>query len=253
MIRRIRWQLMGAVSPRRILVRTPFGGSMILSHSDGSGPQIFMGEYESDESRIIRETVTPGMVALDVGANIGYFTLLMAQNVGSTGKIHAFEPNPVMLHRLEQNIALNPGVRDGRISVHPYALGSLDGEAEFFCPVEGFEGAGGLQNTNRAPVLSVKTVPVRTLDTAVREERIGAIGFIKMDIEGGEFGVLKKGLHTLSQMQPTILFEAYEGNTAPYGYRVFEILAFLEAAGFCVRQAGMSYNFIAVPKAGKPA
>jgi hypothetical protein len=68
-----------------------------------------------------------------------------------------------------------------------------------------------------------------------------------MDIEGGELDVLRGGARMLEILRPTILFEAYEANTAPYGYRVFEILSFLEQRGYIVKQAGMSFNFLAMP------
>jgi hypothetical protein len=92
-------------------------------------------------------------------------------------------------------------------------------------------------------------VPVATLDEVVERHRIRSLDFVKMDVEGGELDVLRGAAHVLTAMKPVLLFEAFELNAAPYGYRVYEILSYLEQRGYTVRQAGMSTNFIAVPRA----
>jgi hypothetical protein len=94
----------------------------------------------------------------------------------------------------------------------------------------------------------VTRVPVRTLDAFIEGEGITNVDFIKMDIEGGELDALRGAERTLSTLRPRLLFEAYELNTAPYGYRVFEILDHLERRGYVVERAGMGPNFLATPR-----
>jgi FkbM family methyltransferase len=209
---------------------------------------MFLGDYEKEEAALLMKNVGPGMTVLDIGANIGYFTLLLATMVGPEGQVHAFEPNPAMHKRLQGNLALNVASPMGQVRVHSCALGAQAGTLDFFCPVLGFEGVGGLKDIARAPVQSVIQVPVVTLDQLVEQQELTHLDFIKMDIEGGELDVLRGAERTLSTLRPTILFEAYELNTAPYGYRVFEILSYLEARNYTVKQAGLGYNFIATPR-----
>lgn len=249
--KRVQWAFLRCLGRKEIITETEFGCRIILNFSDVSAGYIYSGRYEREETKLIGKLVKPGMTVMDIGANIGYFTLLMATLVGPKGRVHAFEPNPKVLYRLRRNISANPGLSDGRIVVHPVALGDKHGEADFYCPVEGSEGVGGLKDIKRAPLDNIFRVPVLTLDTLVEENGIGAIDFIKMDIEGGELDVIRGSDQTLKQIKPTILFEAFEMNTAAYGYRVFDILAYLENRSYRVMQAGESFNFLATPRAGK--
>jgi FkbM family methyltransferase len=248
-LRRLKWRAYRWLRRPSVVCDHPFGYRIRLESSDVSAHQVYFGYYEAEETERIFELVQPGMTVLDVGAYIGYFTLLMAVRVGPQGKVYAFEPNPNMYRRLIGNLALNAEHSDGRVVPQQVALSAHDGEAEFFCPIDGLEGVGGLRDTKRAPVASVKRVPIRTLDGFVERERMTKVDFIKMDIEGGELDALRGAEGMLSTMRPTILFEACELNTAPYGYRVFEILDHLEQRDYVVKQAGMmGQNFLATPR-----
>jgi FkbM family methyltransferase len=224
------------------------GYRLRVAFTDVSAPLIYFGQYEQEESGLIAHLVRPGMTVLDIGANIGYFTLLMASLVGPRGQVHAIEPNPIMLQRVEANIVLNPPLQDGRIKTHHLALGAKSGHADFFCPNTGHEGVGGLKDIKRAPLDQVIQVPVATLDGFVQAQGIEKLDFIKMDIEGGELDVLRGGERALRQLRPVWLFEACELNTAPYGYRAPEILSYLEQRDYRVKQAGAGDNFIGEPK-----
>lgn len=131
-----------------------------------------------------------GMTVFDIGANIGYFTLLMARLVSNAGQVYVFEPNPDMLNELIKNIKINPELSDGRIIIQKEALGNANGQKTFYCPIEGHQGVGGLKNTERAPLEKIITVKVNTLDDYIERNDIKKIDFIKMDIEGGELGRL---------------------------------------------------------------
>jgi FkbM family methyltransferase len=232
---------------RKIAIRTNWGSMLEVQFTDISAFPMYFGNYEEEETQKIVKHVKRGMTAFDIGANIGYFTLLMAELVGSSGCVFAFEPNPIMYSRLESNIALNPQLEDGRIKAFPVALGKEQGLSSFFCPILGHEGVGGLKDVQRAPVSKAINVEVDTLDDIAVKHNIKRLDFIKIDVEGGEYDVFKGSEYVLRELRPIILFEACELNTSPYGYRVFEELQYLEQRGYTVKQAGFSYNFIAVP------
>jgi FkbM family methyltransferase len=87
------------------------------------------GYWELWLTEALVETLKPGMVAVDVGANLGYFTLLMADLVGPQGAVHAFEPNPPIADLLFDNVYVN-GFRD-RVTVRREPLGAQDGSEVF--------------------------------------------------------------------------------------------------------------------------
>ena len=227
--------------------KSRFGFKLLIKKTDFSSLFFYSDDYEAEETKLISEIVKSGMTVLDIGGNIGYFTLLMANLVGKEGKIHTFEPNPPMYSRLEKNIKINPELDDGRITLHKIALSSKEGETIFYCPIEGHEGVGGLKNTKRASIEKEIKVNIETLDKFVLDNKINKIDFIKMDIEGGELDVLKGAEDTLKKIRPIILFEANEMNTAPYGYRVMDILYYFEERDYIIKKTGDD-NFIAMPR-----
>ncbi|HYF50209.1 MAG TPA: FkbM family methyltransferase [Planctomycetota bacterium] len=247
---RLRWSLLKRLG-RRAITADLGAYRLNLEFSNVSARMMYYGTYESDEQHVILSRVREGMVALDVGANLGYFTLLMANLVGKSGRVYAFEPNPRMHATLSENIALNTELNDGRLQCASFALGGEAGRLQFFCPVAGHEGVGGLKNTQRAPLDRVVDVDVMTLDAFVEREKIARIDFIKLDIEGGELGFFKGATNTLRQMRPTILYEACDKNTSAYGYKATELHEFLKTLGYEISVAGSDENFLALPKEGQ--
>jgi FkbM family methyltransferase len=145
-----------------------------------------------------------------------------------------------------QNIEINPNMDDNRITSSTIALGNLEGNMDFYCPILGHEGVGGLKDTQRAPLEEVVKVEVKTLNNFVSENNIEKIDFIKLDVEGGEFDVLRGGIEIIRKMKPVILFEATDLNTSPYGYKVTDLLSYLKQEGFIIKTIDRE-NFIAVP------
>jgi FkbM family methyltransferase len=245
--RLFRYGLRRRLGASKIMIRTTWGSVLELQFTDISAFPMYFGNYEEEETRKIVKHVKPDMTAFDIGANIGYFTLLMAQLVGPNGCVFAFEPNPIMYSQLKSNIAINPQLEDGRIRAFPVALGKEKGLSSFFCPILGHEGVGGLKDVQRAPVNKIINVDVETLDNFTMKHNVKRLDFLKIDVEGGEYDVFKGSEYVLRELRPIILFEACELNANPYGYRVFEELQYLEQRGYTVKQAGFSYNFIAIP------
>lgn len=116
-----------------VLARVLGRFKMFLDANDaGLSPHLMLdGYWEMWLTEAIASTVKPGMIAVDIGANLGYFTLLMAELVGPGGKVHAFEPNPAIADRLAKSIDIN-GFRD-RVTLHRNPLGSQDGAEVILC------------------------------------------------------------------------------------------------------------------------
>lgn len=107
----------------RILCRVLGRYKMYVDPNDhGLSPHLILdGFWEMPTTEAIAQLVSPGMVVADIGANLGYFSLLMGELVGPSGKVYAFEPNPAMAFRLERSARLN-GMGD-RVLRFEVALG----------------------------------------------------------------------------------------------------------------------------------
>lgn len=158
------------------------------------------GYWEMWNTEAIIGLVKPGMTVLDVGAHCGYFSVLLADLVGPSGKLLSFEPNPPMAELLRRTIAVNGF--DGRTTVYELALGDANGSATLDVPknepknahvVKGAVGPGMVE------------VPLRRADDIA--DALDA-DFIKIDAEGAEQAIWKGLNGVLSRNRPlTILLE----------------------------------------------
>ncbi len=143
-------------------------------------------DREAAFMKVLRQELKQGMTAIDIGANIGYVTLIMAELVGPSGKVYAFEPNPNSFRVLVKNIRAN-----GYTSfVFPYQMGisNTNGVSRFY--VSDKWNLSGMSATKHSK--QVIGIPVTTLDDFMKDK--GYPDFIKMDIEGHEVEALA-GMH----------------------------------------------------------
>jgi FkbM family methyltransferase len=139
------------------------------------------------------------MRALDVGANVGYYTLLAANAVGSTGKVYAFECDPANTRFLRHNVTLN-GVADV-VSIVPKAAANHSGVVRFFSD-RANSGLSSLVVEGRAT--DVIEVECTTVDEAIpSRERIDVA---KVDVEGGEIDAIRGMTRTISRMDKLVMF-----------------------------------------------
>lgn len=172
----------------------------------------WLGAYEPDLAESIQELVRPGMTAYDVGANIGYVTLMLARAVEQSGVVVAFEALPENLERLRKNIALNPEGQWIRV-VHA-AVMDASGEASFLVgpsdEMGKVQGSAGRQIEYGSSI----SVPSLSLDDYVFKQGGLAPQAIKMDIEGGEVLALPGMRAVLRQAQPLMLLELHGPESA---------------------------------------
>ena len=89
------------------ILRGSLRGKQWLAESGGKVLRVLGGTYEPEQTRAFEELVKPGDTVLDVGAHVGYYTLLSSVLVGASGRVFAFEPNPRNYHYLDQHVYLN--------------------------------------------------------------------------------------------------------------------------------------------------
>lgn len=188
------------------------------------------GAWERDTVAFMQDLLQVGMTVIDVGANIGQYSMIASTCVGKQGQIHAFEPHPGLFHIFHRNIKreacknifpnqLALGHLEGQRLLYPHTIDNLG--ATSFIPVT--PGAGG------DPVV----VNVIKLDHYVMTHNIERVDFIKIDVEGAELEVLQ-GATTLLDSNPGIvlLVEFYEPNTARFGYHLNDLEAKLRSMEF---------------------
>jgi FkbM family methyltransferase len=155
------------------------------------------GEYCEGEPQVWRQILQPGMTAMDVGANIGAFTVYLAKAVGDTGRVFAIEPQRQLYQMLQGNLALNE--IHNTFVVHG-ALGKENGTVAVPPLDYAHEGNFGGLSLGGA---SDESVPVTTLDQIAPE----AMHFIKIDVEGMEGDVIDGATATLKRHKPILYVE----------------------------------------------
>jgi FkbM family methyltransferase len=142
------------------------------------------GSYEPQTERFIRQNVKPGMTVLDIGANTGYMTILLADVVRAYGHVHSFEPMPANYELLRKNVDAN-GLN--QVHLHNFALSDRNGEATLHID-PGNDGGNTIGNVTGEGWSghSVITVATEALDDFLGRAGIGKVDFIKIDVEGAE-------------------------------------------------------------------
>jgi FkbM family methyltransferase len=173
--------------PARVAVRRD-GFRFELDAREEVQRQIYFGAFERRDVRRTLAFVPPGATALDVGANVGYYSLVLAERVGPGGRVHAFEPDPRLAEHLERHLALN-GFAD-RVHVHRTAVAAAAGRADFLRAEKENLGGGTLIPY---PDLQRETFPVEvvSLDGFCDAHGVRTVDFLKVDVEGAETDVLR--------------------------------------------------------------
>lgn len=177
------------------------------------------GGYEKEATWVLDKYVNDKSVCLDVGANIGIYTILLAEKAQ---KVIAIEPHPVFFERLKQNMGLN----GFDVELKNIGLSSKEGEGILYSPPEDMDNkSASMFDVN--PELTEKiTVKVDTLDSLSIEK----LDFIKIDTDGSDADVILGGEETISKLKPTILFEYMKLDIVIDSYN--KAIKFLEGLGY---------------------
>lgn len=187
-----RWALKRTV-PRKGIFETKVEGFNIIHHA---APIFFLFDEQGTAS-LFKTLIHEGMIVVDIGAHLGYFTILASKLTGEEGRVYAFEPEPSNFSLLLEHMELNgcKNVVPSRIAIcdkvgtAPLYLSSESGEHSLF--------------VKRECYLNVETT---TLDRFFEEQKQGCkVDFIKMDIEGSEMKALA-GMEKILKENPALIF-----------------------------------------------
>lgn len=163
-----------------------------------SGTRFCSGRYEVEKTEAIARTVREGDIVFDIGAHVGYFTVLMSQRAGSAGKVFAFEPRRINNAFLRRHIKMN---RCDNVEVFDTCVGRQNGTARLETRIG--SGTGYVSPTGNVEVQMV------SIDEMVAQGRLPAPTFLKIDVEGGEVDVLEGARQTIEAHRPRIILATH--------------------------------------------
>lgn len=217
----------------------------------------FFGSYEPEVRDQFKRWLRPGDVAIDVGANVGWHTLLMANLVGPAGRVYAFEPNETTRTRLLTAIDINALTQ---VVVDPRAASEAPGIVGFRAPVAGdlWDGTGRLIDDRASAGTQIECV---SLDAFAADWGIDRLALVKIDVEGWELSVLRGARRVLDALRPGLVFEydpKYVSRCGGSGADLTRYLADRSYVVFALKPRrkpkrvtgldGAGGNFLAVPR-----
>ena len=182
-------------------------------------------------SRALHQFLTKGDVFLDIGANIGLYSLIAASKVFPEGTVYAFEPDPINFRFLKRNVELNKC--GDVISSQQIALGEEANPSGVTFYVSPISGGGGEESSLIAsgPNTHAVTVPLDTLDNFCFQQKISP-RFIKIDTEGAELPIIHGGAEIIKSTRPILAVEYHGGKCQEFGYTVPELWACIESMNY---------------------
>ncbi len=176
------------------------------------------GSFEPKETEFLRKLVKPTWVCIDIGACFGWYTTLLASNVGSDGFVHAFEPLPDNYAELVLNIELNELDNVGIERI------GLSNRTQSSILVRDPDAVSGVVDTGSNSSESDRfEVSMSRLDDYVGRVGIRRIDFIKIDVEGHERAVLEGGVTAIRKFRPTLMIEIQRHSTTAFGYEPVDL------------------------------
>jgi FkbM family methyltransferase len=190
-----------------------------------TGRDYFHGDVEPQVQAVLHKYLRPGMTVYDIGANIGFFSLLAARLVGATGRVTAFEADPEIAARLRENVTRN---QSAAISVEEKAVWSSSTPVFFAradAEVSPDRGLGHVIDTD-AERSAPSTIRVEAVSVDEYVRKSGAPDFIKCDVEGAEVEVFRGADKLLNERRPIILCEMHGDKNRQTLLKMFENLGY---------------------------
>ncbi len=222
-------RLLNSLVPKEgVLEQSVFGRTMQLDISDYIQRSIYLGCFESSDTKLLKNYIQPGMCVFDVGANVGYYSLLASDLVGSSGKVYSFEPTQELYSALEKVVKDN-----NIVNVYPqkYGLDSRSHKSVIYkTPEHMHNNTPSMFDTGEGTPSDIELI---TLDDFAAENDIAQIDLMKIDIEGMELRALEGATELLkTQRIKSILIEFNDFWLTEAGTSAKELYDFIVGYGF---------------------
>ena len=208
-----------------------YENELMMRVDPGDSLGLLRQPFELEEVNLVRQLVRPGQIVLDVGANIGYYTLLVSRLVGASGKVHAFEPDPSNAAILRRNLADN---QCHNVMVHQVAVGNKDATIGLYRCGDN----AGMHRAYESVCCSDDAIDVRSvvLDHFLRDK--SRVDFIKMDVEGYEYFALEGMDSIIREHSPAILVEFSPFALAEAGVTATAFIQFFADREYAISSVG---------------
>lgn len=224
--------------------------------SGASNPAYETGANEIPVQNAIATYLSPGGVFVDIGANVGFFTVIAARIVGPTGMVYAFEPVRCNTEIIHKNIKLN-----GFINALVTEKAVADREGPGTLVLADYAGGAALDFVDAPPDVAGSTVvDIITLDSFLGQEECRPPTLVKIDVEGAELEVLKGMAGTLKVARPVVIVEVDDSNEEGLRSKENACRDFLTDRGYGVSVLEDSYpdiswhvkHLLALPRTSDP-
>ena len=219
----------------------------VVEGGEGAGLKLKLpqnAEYVSGQSEIpvqreFARHLRPDDVIYDIGANVGFFSLIAARLVGQTGCVYSFEPVAENAASIRENVRLND-LRN--VTLFDVAVGRKCGNAEML--LTEWDGGSSLATSAVKPdePISRRIVQVVALDELIDRKNLRPPSFVKIDVEGVELDVLAGMSKTIASSKPILLYEVDDGSRDSFQRRWSELDAYVTDLGYEVAHLRPSYG-----------
>lgn len=202
---------------------------ILLSLDLQSEKDYWLGTYETELLQVLKQWVRPGQTVYDIGANVGYLSMILSRWVGSAGVVHAFEALPKNVDRFRNHVEAND--LPGQINIHAFAITDQRGMSDFYVHDSTAMGKAAGSAGRDIQYNSTLDLPSISIDAFIFEDHNPPPDLIKIDIEGGEVLAFPGMVRTLRQKRPLIFAELHGQEAAKTtwialknaGYAIFQL------------------------------
>jgi FkbM family methyltransferase len=194
------------------------------------------GVFEKSTVNTYRKFLSPGGIALDIGANMGAHTLPMAHAVGPHGKVYAFEPTQYAFSKLTRNVSLNPELAK-HVHIEQMMLSDQDNSPPppaLYSSWKLATARGSRHPKHLGQLMDTTGAMIRKLDTYADQSKLSRIDFIKIDVDGNECAVLRGAQRVLARHQPKMLMEFMPYGLEESGHSLKELMELLKSNGYAI-------------------
>lgn len=202
---------------------------IIKLYKDSVLSRLIYDGFEKEETDYLTSILSEGDTFIDVGANIGLFSLIASKIVGNNGLVICFEPSPITFNRLVENVKLN---NLKNIDLRNIGLSNVKDELTFYMSDNGYDAWNSFAPSEDNKLENSIQVLVSTLDAELQNVEKSKIKLIKIDVEGWEKFVLKGGSEFFANYSPIVMVEFTEENTFNAGYAVHELYDIMKDLGY---------------------
>jgi FkbM family methyltransferase len=195
----------------------------------------YLSMYEARDTSWLRRQIRPDWVFLDIGANFGYYSMLVSEVTHGAAEVYAFEPLASVAELLEEHRRMN-GFEN--IHIHRTAISDSEGEITLVYPSDENNILSRMLAEGEDAEGKVERAQTIRLDTFVRDHNINRVDFIKIDVEGAEPFVLNGAAETIQRFRPTMMIEIHPQALELLGSSAAELFEKIYALGYDTYRIG---------------